>query len=36
VLLRHAERRPVELDGRVEVLDGHADVIDPPEHGAGV
>ena len=28
-------RSRVERDGLVEVLDGHADVIDPPEHGRG-
>ena len=33
VLERHAEPLLVEPNGVVEVLDGHADVIDPPEHG---
>ena len=33
VLHGHAEPLRVERDGLVEVLHGHSDVIDPPEHG---
>jgi hypothetical protein len=33
VLHSHAEPLRVERDGLVEVLDGHADVVDAPEHG---
>ena len=36
VLDRHAERVRVERDGGVEVLDGHADMIDRVEHRAAV
>ena len=32
---RIAEAVAIQLDGGVEVLDGHADVVDPPEHGRG-
>jgi hypothetical protein len=32
VLLAHAKPVAVERDGAIEVLDGHADVIDPAEH----
>jgi hypothetical protein len=33
VLLAHAEALAVELDRDVEVLNGHAYVVDSPEHG---
>ena len=36
VLLAHAELVAVERHGAVEILDGHADVVDAPEHGRGV
>ena len=35
VLVRHAEAVAVERDRAVEVLHGHSDVVDPPEHGPG-
>ncbi len=36
VLLTHAEALAVQLHSAVEVVDGHADVIDPPEQGRAV
>jgi hypothetical protein len=36
VLQGHPQPVPVERDGLVEILDGHGDVVDPPEHGRGV
>jgi hypothetical protein len=36
VLERHPEPVSVELDGALEIGDGHADVVDATEHGRGV
>jgi hypothetical protein len=36
VLFAHAEALAIQLHCGVEVLNRHADVIDPPEHGGGV
>jgi hypothetical protein len=36
VLEVHPQPVLVQGDGLVEILDGHRDVVDPPEHGRGV